>query len=137
MGLRREQYRRADDPSACVAIVRAIVIAKCLNQRAVVRRALRDYGRSFLAEDLARLESAERQLTAAARRAEVASSVDSLRGDEGDAASTYFGIFNMLLRVDDPGVKFSGRSRRPPLDPGQCLAFIPVRPANARLPLRA
>jgi CRISPR-associated protein Cas1 len=42
--LRREQYRRTDDPNGCAAIVRNLVIGKALNQRAVVRRALRDHG---------------------------------------------------------------------------------------------
>lgn len=42
--LRREQYRRSDDASACVAIVRHILIGKLYNQRAVLGRALRDHG---------------------------------------------------------------------------------------------
>jgi CRISPR-associated protein Cas1 len=32
--LRREQYRRTDDPDGCAAIVRSLVIGKALNQRA-------------------------------------------------------------------------------------------------------
>jgi CRISPR-associated protein Cas1 len=42
--LRREQYRRTDNPEGCAAIVRSLVIGKALNQRAVIRRALRDHG---------------------------------------------------------------------------------------------
>ena len=42
--LRREQYRRSDDPDRCAAIVRSLVVGKALNQRAVLRRALRDHG---------------------------------------------------------------------------------------------
>ena len=42
--LRRAQYRASDDAGLCAVLVRPIVIAKTLNQRAVVRRALRDHG---------------------------------------------------------------------------------------------
>ena len=42
--LRREQYRRSDDPARCAALVRSLVVGKALNQRAVLRRALRDHG---------------------------------------------------------------------------------------------
>ena len=42
--LRRTQYRVADDPARQVPIVRGIVAAKAANQRAVLRRALRDHG---------------------------------------------------------------------------------------------
>ena len=49
--LRRRQYRVADDPAEAAApIVRAIVTAKVANQRAVICRALRDYGGTSLPE---------------------------------------------------------------------------------------
>jgi CRISPR-associated protein Cas1 len=35
--LRREQYRRMDDPAGCVAIARSMVAAKALNQRGVLQ----------------------------------------------------------------------------------------------------
>src|SRR5271166_2651926 len=52
--LRREQYRRADDAAPCANIVRAIVTAKVLNQRGVVRRTLRDHGDAVTLEEKAR-----------------------------------------------------------------------------------
>lgn len=108
--LRRGQYRWADDAARRAPIVRAIVVAKIANQRAVVRRALRDHGES---EPLA---EAERRLTDAGRRALAATDVDLLRGIEGEAANVYFGVFGHLVRVADPAFAFAGRSRRPPLD---------------------
>src|SRR5690606_16305695 len=42
--------------------------------------------------------------------------IDVLRGLEGEAAQAYFGVFDHLIRVPDPALHFSGRSRRPPLD---------------------
>lgn len=42
--------------------------------------------------------------------------VESLRGIEGEAAATYFGVFDHLVVAQKDGFRFTGRSRRPPLD---------------------
>ncbi len=114
--LRRTQFRAADDQVRTTPIVRSIVAAKAANQRAVIRRAIRDHGATLPPERLARLVEAERRLTDAARRTLPAADVATLRGLEGEAASLYFGVFDDLVRVDDPALRFTGRSRRPPLD---------------------
>jgi CRISPR-associated protein Cas1 len=114
--LRRTQYRVADDPARNTAIVRAMIIAKTANQRAVVRRALRDHAGTMQAPAVAALTAAERRLTDIGRRALVPSEIDSLRGLEGEAGLTYFGIFATLIRIDDADFTFNGRSRRSPLD---------------------
>jgi CRISP-associated protein Cas1 len=123
--LRREQYRRADDPDGCAAIVRCLVIGKALNQRAVLRRALRDHRERMEPIEIAALEAAELRLTDIARRAERPQDTDALRGLEGEAANVYFGVFDALIRNPDHGFRFKGRSRRPPLDPvNALLSFI-------------
>jgi CRISPR-associated protein Cas1 len=114
--LRRTQFRIADDPVRKVMIVRGIVAAKAANQRAVVRRALRDHGEAMPLGARDALIEAERRLTDTARRTLVAGSVDALRGIEGEAALVYFGIFDHLVRIDGSEFRFRGRSRRPPLD---------------------
>ncbi len=127
--LRREQYRRADHPEGCAAIVRSLVIGKALNQRAVIRRAVRDHGERMDAPALATLAAAERRLSDIARRAErpvaVEQAADALRGLEGEAANAYFGAFDALILVEDHELRFTGRSRRPPLDPvNALLSFV-------------
>lgn len=114
--LRRAQYRVADDPERAVPIVRGIVAAKCANARTVIRRGLRDHGGAVEASARAALEAAEQRLTDVARRLLRASDVATLRGLEGEAGSTYWQVFDHLLRTDDPALRFNGRSRRPPLD---------------------
>lgn len=114
--LRRTQYRIADDPVRTLPIVRGIVAAKTANQRAVLRRALRDHGAAMNPAAHRRLVAAEARLTDAVRRVLVSAEIDSLRGIEGEAALVYFNVFNDLIRVDDDGFRFNGRSRRPPLD---------------------
>lgn len=120
--LRRRQYRVADDPDAGLAIVRAIVAAKAANQRAVLRRALRDHGASMAEANRAALDDAQRRLGDAARRVMEAANIDAARGHEGDAANAYFGVFDHLIRRDDDAFRFRGRSRRPPLD--ACNALL-------------
>lgn len=123
--LRREQYRRSEDPIACARLVRSIVIGKALNQRAVVRRALRDHGEKIAETARGALAAAESRLTDVARRAQRAMDVDTLRGLEGEAGRTYFAVFDHLVLVDDADLRFRGRSRRPPLDPlNALLSFV-------------
>ena len=123
--LRREQYRRTDDPDRCAAIVRSLVIGKALNQRAVIRRALRDHGERMEAPVSGALELAEQRLTDIARRAERPQGADALRGLEGEAANVYFGAFDALIRAQNEDFRFEGRSRRPPLDPvNALLSFV-------------
>lgn len=114
--LRRAQYRAADDPALAVPFARGIVTAKALNQRTVVRRALRDHGATLDEAPRAALDEAALRLGDAARRAGLAGELATLRGIEGDAASAYFAAFDALVRVDDPAFRFAGRSRRPALD---------------------
>lgn len=114
--LRREQYRRTDDPAACVAIVRHILLGKLHNQRAVLGRALRDHGDKLEEPHHAALTRAHLRLARISDKLHTIASVDLLRGLEGEAAQAYFGVFGHLVRVDHPDMQFSLRSRRPPLD---------------------
>lgn len=117
--LRRGQYRLADDPARGALVVRAIVAAKAANQRAVIRRALRDHGATLPAAVCEVLTGAEPRLTNIARRALLGTEVAALRGLEGEAAQVYFAAFPHLIRAE--GFAFSTRSRRPPLDPVNAL----------------
>lgn len=117
--LRRGQYRLADDPARGISVVRGIVAAKAANQRAVIRRALRDHGEALSALACEALTGAEMRLTDIARRALQGTEVAVLRGVEGEAAQVYFSIFAHLIRAD--GFGFTTRSRRPPLDPVNAL----------------
>lgn len=46
---------------------------------------------------------------------------DRLRGMEGEAAALYFSVFDHLIRTPDVALRWTGRSRRPPLDPMNAL----------------
>lgn len=114
--LRRAQYRRSDDPAACAMIVRHMLLGKIYNQRAVLGRALRDHGDKLSSEQESSLTQAHRRLDRISDKVMLEPSVDVLRGLEGEAAQSYFGVFDQLIRVSNPQLRFKGRSRRPPLD---------------------
>ncbi len=111
--LRREQYRWADNEEQSTSIARLIIAAKIANSRAVLQRELRNHGANPL------LEEAVDRLSNSCRRAKHADSVDTTRGIEGEAAATYFGVFDELVRGS--GFAFGGRIRRPPTDPVNAL----------------
>ena len=111
--LRREQYRRSDDPVSSASIARAILIAKLVNSRAVLQRALRDHGEKGGME---RSSAAVMRLNRLANGLKAAADLDALRGKEGDAGRVYFGAFDDLITVDNDQFHFRGRTRRPPMD---------------------
>lgn len=120
--LRREQYRRADDGPASTAIARNMVAAKIANARTVLLRSARDYpegpGRKEIEMAASRLAYTLQQLPQAC-------DLDLLRGMEGDSANTYFGVFDHLITAQRDGFAFTGRNRRPPLDPvNSLLSFL-------------
>lgn len=112
--LRKEQYRRADDECASAEIARAIVISKIANSRVVLQRSLRDAPDD---QECPPVEAAVDRLgSIAAGLLEEAIPVDSVRGIEGDAARTYFGVFDYLIKAQKEAFYFRERSRRPPRD---------------------
>lgn len=114
--LRREQYRRTDDPVGCADVVRNILSGKLYNQRVVLGRALRDHSDKLEVAPLDALTRAHQRLGRILDKVQIEPAVDVLRGLEGEAAQSYFGVFDHLIRVPDPDMRFHGRSRRPPLD---------------------
>lgn len=123
--LRREQYRAADDAVRGAAVVRNTVAAKLYNQRAVLSRGLRDHGDKCSEVERATLDRAQLRLKRIGAVLPQDATVDLLRGHEGEAAQAYFGVFDHLIRVTDPALRFRGRSRRPPLDAvNALLSFV-------------
>jgi len=111
--LRRTQYRWADEPQKAMSIARLMIAAKIANSRSVLMRETRNHGDNEI------LTAATKKLATSLRRVKQAQTVEETMGIEGDAASTYFGVFNELLR--GKGFTFNGRVRRPPTDPVNAL----------------
>jgi CRISP-associated protein Cas1 len=112
--LRRAQHRAIDDVAFTVALARAVVAGKLRNQRQVLLRGARE---AKDAGDEAQLTRTAQDLAASLRALPAATTLDALRGLEGEAARNYFGALNLLVRADLRGTfAMDGRSRRPPRD---------------------
>lgn len=120
IALRRAQYRIADAPESSLAIVRNIVLAKLANSRAILQRAARDHSAGDAAAGSPLREGAE-LLGHRIRAVQRATSIDEIRGYEGEGAATYFAAFNDMLTVADKSLRLNGRTRQPPLDPVNAL----------------
>jgi len=112
--LRREQFRRADRPEACLALARSFVAGKLQNTRNALVRAAREADSD---DDQGALTSAAARLAEGLEALPSAATLDEVRGREGDAARCYFGAFPRMIRQNRDELAMSGRSRRPPLDP--------------------
>lgn len=121
--LRRAQYRASDAPED---IIRSLLLGKVANQRSVLMRSLRDYRSEHAPEALAVLTAATDRMAQILCNIELApADADRLRGMEGEAAALYFAVFDHPIRAPDAALRWTGRSRRPPLDPiNALLSFL-------------
>lgn len=111
--LRKEQYAVSVDAEKSLEIARSFILAKVFNCRWVLERATRDHG---LRIDVGRVKDISARLAASIAEIRTCTSLDSLRGIEGDAAAAYFSVFNELILSTDATFAFSGRNKRPPKD---------------------
>ncbi|MBN2559322.1 MAG: type I-C CRISPR-associated endonuclease Cas1 [Phycisphaerae bacterium] len=111
--LRREQYRRAEHPEKAAQIARPVLVGKITNARTVLQRAARDHSEKGGREQIG---AVVRRLGFVLRDIGDETSLDVLRGKEGEAANTYFGVFDHLITAQKEHFFYKARSRRPPLD---------------------
>jgi CRISPR-associated protein Cas1 len=119
--LRRAQHRAAERPDQALALARESVAGKLQNTRLYLLRAARDAPEAAAGA----LRIAAGRLERHLRDAGLANNLDALRGEEGAAAAEYFAAIPHMIRVEDPAFAWTGRSRRPPLDPlNALLSFL-------------
>lgn len=119
--LRRAQYHAADDDAHSVAIGRNLIAGKLANTRTLLLRGARDHGERSPERATELLKTAD-CIGARIQLLQRASTLDSIRGIEGDAAVAWFSVFNQLITLGSPGkLSLNGRTRRPPLDPVNAL----------------
>lgn len=111
--LRKRQYQMHDNDADSLEISRNVILGKLANSRTVLQRFLRDYGAEQCAIEV---KAAVNYLAAIIDNARRSTSINTLRGIEGDGARRYYAVFDHLIRDQKPALSFSGRSRRPPLD---------------------
>lgn len=111
--LRRKQFRVADDDAQSLNIAKNFIIGKLYNSKYVLLRCARDHS---LQVDVNSLKGAADAIQKNMYEAVNAKSTDELRGIEGSAASTYFGVFDEMILQNKKVFRFTSRNRRPPTD---------------------
>ncbi len=120
--LRRAQHLALSDPERPTEIARQIVAAKIQNSRQVLLRASREAGDE---SDKTGLSDGARHLAGILGRLPETRDLNTIRGAEGEAARTYFGVFSHMVRADRDQLAPNGRSRRPPRDRANAvLSFL-------------
>lgn len=109
---RIEQSRTFLDPGARLHLAHKFVDAKIANTAAFLQQHSANHPQPTLNQAAAKLRKIRSHALAATE-------IDVLMGYEGTAARLYFSVFRHMLRA--PWASFSGRSRRPPLDPVNSL----------------
>lgn len=105
--LRKQQFARAEDADFALAFAKAVVAGKLANMATVLMRIHRKQNNKHLVEQTRRIRSIISQ-------SDSATSVEMLRGYEGQGSAIYFSLFN---RGFDQDQGFLRRVRRPPTDP--------------------
>ena len=112
--LRQAQFQRLTDPAFTLDMARACVAGKIKNTRQVLQRGAREVKAEEESHVLTRLAD---DLAASLRALPGVTSLDALRGVEGEAARQYFSGLNLLVRPDQREFfAMNGRTRRPPRD---------------------
>lgn len=111
--LRQSQHRLFSDDSIRLHLSSLVISGKLYNSRVTLRRFIRDHSTSSGIEEV---ESCAEMLNRRIMLAKKASSIEILRGIEGDGASIYFKALPNLILNPEPKFRFINRNRRPPTD---------------------
>lgn len=111
--LRKKQYQISENEKLSCEIARNFITAKVYNSKWMIERLIRDYP---LRINVANFKQISSHLTELIQEIRICQCLDRLRGLEGQAASSYYKIFNQMILQQKEGFYFYSRSRRPPLD---------------------
>lgn len=112
--LRKKQYRISEDEEKSAKIARHMIVGKIFNCEQILKRTVRDHA---LRVDTNKVMKAIDRLKVSRSEAGICTSLDALRGIEGNAASVYYSAFEECILNQNEVFYFKTRNRRPPLDP--------------------
>ena len=117
--LRQAQYQCAADDAYALHLSQLFIAGKVQNYRNILRRFIRDNGHNdHIAQTADKLQQCKQRIL-------TTTTIDSIRGIEGEAASYYFSVFAELMLNQQSQFTFNGRNRRPPKDAvNAMLSFV-------------
>ncbi len=113
INVERQRVQAALTEEFCTEISRKILRAKIRNQVVILRRYARNSAYS--------VENSVDQMLRLSGKLDSCSQTEELMGYEGAAARVYFSALGELI---DPDFHFTGRNRRPPMDPFNSLISL-------------
>lgn len=121
--LRQTQYESVRDAEKSAAIAKNIVAGKIKNSRQVLMRSVRE---SDQPEEAEILRKASDTLAEILFKLKEVDEIEQIRGYEGEAAATYFQVFDRMVKeAEREAFRMTDRNRRPPLDPiNGLLSFL-------------
>ena len=126
--LRRKQYRIADSATDCTKLASRFIIGKLANCRVVLRRFMSDHSDKC---NLSQIELISKKLSKSVVRVSQSSSLEEIRGIEGEMAKHYFSVFDDIILCQKESFFMKERSRRPPMDNlNALLSFLYTLLAN-------
>jgi hypothetical protein len=105
--LRQQQYRLMDNPAQTLQVAKGIVIGKIKNQLSFMQRIKRK-----TTEVDAEIQTAITRIKQLIEKAETITSLESLRGIEGNASKWYFSVFRYNIKPS--WAEFPNRTKNPP-----------------------
>ena len=120
--LRKKQYAVSQLPGESLKVARNCILGKVYNARWVLERAVRDHSKQI---DAVKMKHAADKMQKSLTLIQKCDNINQLRGYEGEAARTYFGVFEQLVLQQKKDFIFQGRNKRPPLDnTNAVLSFV-------------
>lgn len=120
--LRKKQYAVSQLPGESLKVARNCILGKVYNARWVLERAVRDHSKQI---DAVKMKHAADKMQKSLTLIQKCDNINQLRGYEGEAARTYFGVFEQLVLQQKKDFIFQGRNKRPPLDnTNALLSFV-------------
>lgn len=111
--LRKKQYFASEDEISSVKIARNFIAGKIFNHKWMIERMTRDYP---FRVDVEQFKAVSQQLSSILVGVRTCEDLEQLRGFEGQAAISYFKLFDQMILQQKEQFYFHHRSRRPPLD---------------------
>jgi CRISPR-associated protein Cas1 len=111
--LRKRQYQLSENESYATRIARNFIIGKIYNHKWMIERVTRDYP---LRVDVAKFKEVSAHLSFIMREVRKCEDLEQLRGWEGQAATSYYQLFDQMILQQKEDFYFRSRTRRPALD---------------------